>query len=106
MRKDTPKKRIILPDPRFNEVMVSRFVNNMMWDGKKRLADNIFYGAMDIIDEKTGESGLETWSKALNNVMPEVEVKRSRVEGAKFQDHTEVCRERSISLAMKWMKRY
>ncbi|HEY9560645.1 MAG TPA: 30S ribosomal protein S7 [Anseongella sp.] len=106
MRKDTPKKRIILPDPRFNEVMVSRFVNNMMWDGKKSLAYNIFYGAMDIIDEKTGESGLETWRKALNNVMPAVEVKSRRVGGANFQVPTEVRPDRRISLAMKWMISY
>src|SRR3546814_4567499 len=106
MRKDKPKKRIILPDPRFNEVMVSRFVNNMMWDGKKSLAYNIFYVAMDITDEKTGESGLETWRKALNNVMPAVEVKSRRVGGANFQVPTEVRPDRRISLAMKWMISY
>lgn len=103
MRKDTPKKRIILPDPRFNEVMVTRFVNNMMWDGKKSLSYRIFYGAVDIVQDKTGESGLEAWRKALNNVMPAVEVKSRRVGGANFQVPTEVRPERRIALAMKWM---
>ena len=103
MRKDTPKKRIILPDPRFNEVMVTRFVNNMMWDGKKSLSYRIFYDAVDIVQEKTGESGLEAWRKALNNVMPAVEVKSRRVGGANFQVPTEVRPERRIALAMKWM---
>lgn len=103
MRKDTPKKRIILPDPRFNEVMVTRFVNNMMWDGKKSLSYRIFYDAVDIVQEKSGESGLETWRKALNNVMPAVEVKSRRVGGANFQVPTEVRPERRIALAMKWM---
>lgn len=103
MRKDTPKKRIILPDPRFNEVMVTRFVNNMMWDGKKSLSYRIFYDAVDIVQEKSGENGLETWRKALNNVMPAVEVKSRRVGGANFQVPTEVRPERRIALAMKWM---
>lgn len=106
MRKDTPKKRIILPDPRFNEVMVTRFVNNMMWDGKKSLSYRIFYDAVDIVQEKTGESGLEAWRKALNNVMPAVEVKSRRVGGANFQVPTEVRPERRIALAMKWMIGY
>ena len=106
MRKDTPKKRVILPDPRFNEVMVTRFVNNMMWDGKKSLSYRIFYDAVDIVQEKTGDSGLEAWRKALNNVMPAVEVKSRRVGGANFQVPTEVRPERRIALAMKWMIGY
>lgn len=106
MRKDTPKKRIILPDPRFNEVMVTRFVNNMMWDGKKSLSYRIFYDAVDIVQDKTGENGLESWRKALNNVMPAVEVKSRRVGGANFQVPTEVRPERRIALAMKWMIGY
>lgn len=103
MRKDKPKKRIILPDPRFNDVMVTRFVNNMMWDGKKGLAYDIFYKAVDIAQEKTKENGLEVWRKALNNVMPSVEVKSRRVGGANFQVPTEVRPERRVALAMKWM---
>jgi len=82
---------------------VTRFVNNMMWDGKKSLSYRIFYDAVDIVQEKTGESGLETWRKALNNVMPAVEVKSRRVGGANFQVPTEVRPERRIALAMKWM---
>ena len=94
MRKSKPKKRIILPDPRFNDTMVTRFVNNMMYDGKKSTAYSIFYNAVDIVEKKTNESGLETWKKALNNVMPAVEVKSRRVGGANFQVPTEVRPER------------
>ena len=106
MRKSKPKKRIILPDPRFNDTMVTRFVNNMMYDGKKSTAYSIFYNAVDIVEKKTSESGLETWKKALNNVMPAVEVKSRRVGGANFQVPTEVRPERKIALGMKWLILY
>jgi small subunit ribosomal protein S7 len=106
MRKSKPKKRIILPDPRFNDTMVTRFVNNMMYDGKKSIAYSIFYNAVDIVEKKTSESGLETWKKALNNVMPAVEVKSRRVGGANFQVPTEVRPERKIALGMKWLISY
>jgi small subunit ribosomal protein S7 len=106
MRKSKPKKRIILPDPRFNDTMVTRFVNNMMYDGKKSTAYSIFYNAVDIVEKKTSESGLETWKKALNNVMPAVEVKSRRVGGANFQVPTEVRPERKIALGMKWLISY
>ncbi|UEG52733.1 30S ribosomal protein S7 [Mucilaginibacter daejeonensis] len=106
MRKSKPKKRILLPDPRFNDVMVTRFVNNMMYDGKKSTAYGIFYNAVDIIEKKTSENGLETWKKALNNVMPAVEVKSRRVGGANFQVPTEVRPERKIALGMKWLISY
>jgi len=106
MRKSKPKKRIILPDPRFNDTMVTRFVNNMMYDGKKSTAYSIFYNAVDIVEKKTNESGLETWKKALNNVMPAVEVKSRRVGGANFQVPTEVRPERKIALGMKWLISY
>ncbi len=106
MRKSKPKKRILLPDPRFNDVMVTRFVNNMMYDGKKSTAYGIFYNAVDIVEKKTNESGLETWKKALNNVMPAVEVKSRRVGGANFQVPTEVRPERKIALGMKWLISY
>ncbi len=106
MRKSKPKKRILLPDPRFNDVMVTRFVNNMMQDGKKSTAYGIFYNAVDIVEKKTSESGLETWKKALNNVMPAVEVKSRRVGGANFQVPTEVRPERKIALGMKWLISY
>ena len=106
MRKSKPKKRIILPDPKFNDTLVTRFVNNMMYDGKKSTAYSIFYNAVDIVEKKTSESGLETWKKALNNVMPAVEVKSRRVGGANFQVPTEVRPERKIALGMKWLISY
>ncbi|MBD3749229.1 MAG: 30S ribosomal protein S7 [Sphingobacteriales bacterium] len=106
MRKSKPKKRIILPDPKFNDVMVTRFVNNMMFDGKKSIAYDIFYKAIDMVETKTSENGLEQWKKALNNIMPAVEVKSRRVGGANFQVPTEVRPERKIALGMKWLISY
>ncbi|HEY1025192.1 MAG TPA: 30S ribosomal protein S7 [Sphingobacteriaceae bacterium] len=106
MRKSKPKKRIILPDPKFNDVMVTRFVNNMMYDGKKSIAYTIFYDAVELVEKKTSENGLEQWKKALNNVMPAVEVKSRRVGGANFQVPTEVRPERKIALGMKWLISY
>lgn len=103
MRKSKPKKRIILPDPKFNDKQVTRFVNNMMYDGKKSLAYAIFYDAVELVESKTNENGLETWKKALNNVMPAVEVKSRRVGGANFQVPMEVRPERKIALGMKWL---
>ena len=106
MRKSKPKKRIILPDPKFNDTLVTRFVNNMMYDGKKSTAYTIFYNAVEIVEKKTSENGLETWKKALNNVMPAVEVKSRRVGGANFQVPTEVRPERKVALGMKWLISY
>ena len=106
MRKSKPKKRIILPDPKFNDVMVTRFVNNMMFDGKKSIAYDICYKAIEMVETKTTENGLEQWKKALNNVMPAVEVKSRRVGGANFQVPTEVRPERKIALGMKWLISY
>lgn len=106
MRKTKPKKRILLPDPKFNDILVTRFVNNMMYDGKKSTAYGIFYNAVEIVEKKTNENGLETWKKALNNVMPAVEVKSRRVGGANFQVPTEVRPERKIALGMKWLISY
>jgi len=106
MRKSKPKKRIILPDPKFNDTLVTRFVNNMMFDGKKSTAYAIFYDAVEIVEKKTSENGLDTWKKALNNVMPAVEVKSRRVGGANFQVPTEVRPERKIALGMKWLISY
>ncbi len=103
MRKSKPKKRIILPDPKFNDVTVTRFVNNMMYDGKKSIAYDIFYGAIEIVEAKTSENGLDQWKKALNNISPGVEVKSRRVGGANFQVPTEVRPERKVALGMKWL---
>jgi small subunit ribosomal protein S7 len=110
MRKSKPKKRYVLPDPKFRDVMVTKFVNNLMYDGKKILAYEIFYGALELIETRLGKEekvdGLEIWKKALNNVCPGVEVKSRRVGGATFQVPTEVRPERKLSLGMKWMIRY
>ena len=106
MRKGRPKKRQILPDPKFNDALVTRFVNNLMWNGKKSLAFNLFYEALDIVDQKKGDdekSALEIWKQALSNVMPHVEVRSRRVGGATFQIPMPVRPERKVSLAMKWM---
>lgn len=106
MRKAKPKKRYILPDPKFGDTLVTKFVNYLMVDGKKSISYNIFYQAIDIVEEKTGENGLEVWKKALNNIMPAVEVKSRRVGGATFQVPLEVRPERKTTLGIKWMIRY
>lgn len=106
MRKSKPKKRYVLPDPKFNDEMVTKFVNNLMWDGKKSIAYKIFYNAIDIVTQKSGENGLEVFKRALNNVMPVLEVRSRRVGGANFQVPTEVRPERRESLGMKWLITY
>ena len=106
MRKARAKKRPLLPDPKFNDTLVTRFVNNLMLDGKKSIAFNIFYHAIDIVSEKTESSGLEVWKEALNNVMPHVEVRSRRVGGANFQIPMQVRPDRKITLGMKWMITY
>ena len=103
MRKSIPKKRELVPDPKFNDTLVTRFVNNLMLDGKKSIAFNIFYDAIDIVSEKTEGNGLETWKEALNNVMPHVEVRSRRVGGANFQIPMQVRPERKVTLGMKWL---
>ncbi|MGY6560617.1 MAG: 30S ribosomal protein S7 [Luteibaculaceae bacterium] len=106
MRRKKAKKIEVLPDPRFNDVLVTKFVNNMMYDGKKDLAFRIFYDAIDIVSEKTKEEGLEVWKKAVENVTPAVEVRSRRVGGATFQIPQPVRDSRKLSLAMKWMILY
>ena len=106
MRKSKPKKRILLPDPKFNDPLVTRFVNNMMEQGKKGIAFEIFYNALDRVETKTKENGLETWRNALNNIMPTVEVRSRRVGGATFQIPAEVRPDRRISVGIKWMILY
>ena len=104
MRRRKAKKNPILPDPRFKEIVVTKFVNNLMYSGKKNLAYKIFYDAIDIVDSKVEEeSGLDTWKKALANVTPGVEVKSRRVGGATFQIPSPVRDGRKQSLAMKWL---
>ena len=106
MRKTRAKKRLLLPDPKFNDILVTRFVNNMMNDGKRGKSFNIFYDALSIVEERTKENGLEQWRKALNNIMPNVEVKSRRVGGATFQIPQEVRPERKVALGIKWMISY
>ena len=102
MRKARPKKRIILPDPKFNDVLVTKFVNNLMLQGKKNIAFNIFYDAIDIVAEKSGEpSGLEVFKKALGNITPQVEVRSRRIGGATFQIPQEIRGERKQSISIK-----
>ena len=107
MRRRKAKKIAILPDPKFNDVVVTKFVNNLMYDGKKSLAFKIFYDAIEIVDKKIeDQEGLEVWRKALENVTPSVEVRSRRVGGANFQVPTEVRAERKVSLGMKWLIGY
>lgn len=104
MRKSKPKKRVLLPDPKYNDTLVTQFVNNLMYDGKKSIAYSIFYSALDVVKEKTekeGKSPLEIWKKALENITPNVEVKSRRVGGATFQVPTEIRPERKVSITMK-----
>ncbi|MEO0526873.1 MAG: 30S ribosomal protein S7 [Bacteroidota bacterium] len=109
MRKRQAKKRPLLPDPRFNDQLVTRFVNMLMWDGKKSVAFKVFYDAIDIVDEKKTDeekTALELWKDALSNVMPHVEVRSRRVGGATFQIPMQIRPDRKISTAMKWLISY
>ena len=101
MRKAKPRKRIILPDPKYNDVLVTKFVNNIMLKGKKTIAYNIFYDAIDIVSERSNENGLEVWKKALANVTPAVEGRSRRIGGATFQIPSEIRPERKQSMGMK-----
>jgi len=106
MRKTKAKKRILLPDPKFNDVLVTRFVNNLMYDGKKSISYEVFYDAIDLVAKRTEQEGLEVWKKALSNVTPAVEVRSRRVGGATFQIPSEIRPERRISMGIKWMILY
>jgi small subunit ribosomal protein S7 len=106
MRKAKPKKRYVLPDPKFKDELVTKFVNYLMVDGKKSVAYSIFYDAISLVENRTKEDGLDTWKKALSNVMPSVEVKSRRVGGATFQVPLEVRPSRKTSLGIKWLIKY
>ena len=106
MRKAKPKKRVILPDPVFNDTKVSKFVNHLMYDGKKTISYNIFYTALEIVKEKMAKeekTPLEIWKQALDNITPQVEVKSRRIGGATFQVPTEIRPDRKESVSMKNM---
>lgn len=109
MRKRQAKKRPLLPDPRFNDQLVTRFVNNLMWDGKKSVAFDVFYSAIDIVDQKKQDevkTALDIWKDALSNIMPHVEVRSRRVGGATFQIPMPIRPDRKVSMAMKWLILY
>lgn len=106
MRKAQAKKLPLSPDPKFNDKLVTRFVNNLMWQGKKSGAYNIFYDALDKVAKQTNEEGYEVWKRALVNVTPAVEVRSRRIGGATFQIPAEVRPDRKISLSIKWLIRY
>lgn len=106
MRKKRAPKRYLQPDPKFGDTIVTKFVNSLMWNGKKSTAYKIFYEAVELVAERTKEDGLETWRKAIANVSPSVEVRSRRIGGANFQIPTEVRPERKMTLGMKWLIQY
>ena len=109
MRKRAAKKRILLPDPKFNDQLVTRFVNMLMWDGKKSVAFKVFYDALELVEQRKNndeKTSLEIWKDALSNVMPQVEVRSRRVGGATFQIPMQIRPDRKISVAMKWLILY
>ena len=106
MRKAQAKKLPLAPDAKYNDKLVTRFVNNIMWQGKKSDAFTIFYDAIDKVSKQTNEEGYDIWRRALSNVTPSVEVRSRRIGGATFQIPAEVRTDRKISLSMKWLIRY
>lgn len=106
MRKSQPKKIPLAPDPKFSDKLVTRFVNNLMWQGKKSIALTIFYDSLEKVSKQTNEDGYEIWKRALANVTPAVEVRSRRIGGATFQIPSEVRQDRKISLSIKWLIRF
>ena len=106
MRKRRAEKKYLKPDPKFNDVLVAKFINCVMYDGKKAVARNVVYDAFQLIEEKTSKAGLEIFKKAISNTQPLIEVRSRRVGGATYQVPTEVRPERRIVLAMRWIKNY
>src|SRR5690606_12121448 len=106
MRKARAKKRVLLPDPVYNDVLVTRFLNNLMYSGKKNTASALFHDAIAIVAKRTNEDGLEVWKKALANVTPQVEVRSRRVGGSTFQIPSEIRPDRKVSMAIKWVISY
>ena len=106
MRKSQAKKLPLAPDAKYNDILVTRFVNNLMWQGKKNTAFSLFYDAIDRVSKQTNDNGYEVWRRALNNVTPAVEVRSRRIGGATFQIPAEVRADRKVSLSIKWLIRY
>lgn len=102
-RKGPVRKRPITPDPIYNNRLATRFINRMMLDGKKSIAEHIFYGALDAAEAKTGKRGIEIFDQAVRNVMPQVEVRPRRVGGATYQVPMEVRADRKVTLAIRWL---
>ena len=106
MRKKRAERKYLKPDPKFNDVLVAKFINAIMLDGKKATARGVVYGAFDIIEERTKKNSIDVFKKALNNTQPLIEVRSRRVGGATYQVPTEVRPERRAALAMRWIKNY
>ncbi len=106
MRKKRAEKRYLKPDPKFNDVLVAKFINSIMYDGKKSKAREVVYDAFELIEERTKKPGLEVFKKAMSNTQPLIEVRSRRVGGATYQVPTEVRPERRSALAMRWIKTY
>ncbi len=106
MRRKTAEKRIVQPDPKFNEILVAKFINQVLKDGRKHRARKIVYDAFDLVQERSKNNGLDTFKKAMNNLRPLLEIKARRVGGATYQIPTEVRQDRSIALALRWLINY
>ena len=106
MRKKRAEKRFLKPDPKFNDILVTKFVNSLMYDGKKSTVRKMIYGAFDIIEERTKKPGVEVFRRAIDNTAPIIEVRSRRVGGATYQVPSEVRPERRTALAMRWIKTY
>jgi small subunit ribosomal protein S7 len=102
-RRKKVQKRELVPDPKYKSILVAKFINNLMTDGKKSVAESIFYRAMDFIGERTGQNGLDVFEKAVENVKPVIEVKSRRVGGATYQVPVEIRSERRLALSMRWL---
>ena len=105
-RKHQAPQREVLPDPKYNDILITKVINTLMYDGKKSTAEAIFYEAMDLIEKKTGEEGIKVFKKAMNNIKPAVEVKSRRIGGATYQVPVEVRPNRKQSLALRWLRDY
>jgi small subunit ribosomal protein S7 len=105
-RKHQAPQREVLPDPKYNDILITKVINTLMYDGKKSTAEAIFYEAMDLIEKKTGEEGIKVFKKAMNNIKPAVEVKSRRIGGATYQVPIEVRPNRKQSLALRWLRDY
>lgn len=105
-RKHQAPQREVLPDPKYNDILITKVINTLMYDGKKSTAEAIFYQALDLIEKKVGEEGIKVFKKAMNNIKPAVEVKSRRIGGATYQVPIEVRPNRKQSLALRWLRDY